>query len=200
MRRLRTTDDLRSIIPEPHPIISAKIVDHLDEQARAFIAQSPFLVLSTLGRDGIELSPKGDGPGFVAVEDANTLVIPERAGNRLALGLQNILENDSVGVIFLLPGTPELLRVVGRAELWDDPEQSQRLAARGHPALLTIRVRVQRAYFQCSRAAKRSGLWNPADWAAPMQISFRQVLSAKLDEKELEQVAVVAKQDHLTQL
>jgi PPOX class probable FMN-dependent enzyme len=136
-----TVEELRAVVGPNIPGIELKVQDHLDEFAREFVSCSPFLVLSTAGADGRQdASPKGDGPGFVLVENERTIVIPDRPGNKLVFGLQNILANPRVGLLFLIPGTNETLRVAGRAELTRDPELLQRLAARGKPAVLAIRV------------------------------------------------------------
>ncbi len=113
MVQIKTLEQLRANLAEPNPLTKAKIRTALDDQARAFIAISPFLLLATENEDGsIEIRPKGDGPGFVAVEDDRTLLLPDRPGNNLAFGLTNILRNPEVGFIFLNPAaTDETLRV-----------------------------------------------------------------------------------------
>ncbi len=146
-----------------------------------FIRRSPFLVLATADADGNhDASPKGDGPGFVVVEDKRTLVIPERKGNRLMFSLRNILANPRVGIIFLVPGTDETFRVNGTAELSDDPDLLVRLTARGAPALLAIRVTVQECFFHCAKAFIRSQLWKPESWPERRKISFGKLLTAKV--------------------
>src|SRR5215469_7533826 len=115
---ITTLEQLRAIIGEPRPMVQLKVLKVLDENTSDFIRRSPFLVLATADRAGNQdASPKGDYPGFVAVEDEHTLLIPERTGNKLIFGLQNILANPHVSLIFLVPGTNETLRVTGRAEL-----------------------------------------------------------------------------------
>ncbi len=146
--------------PEPNKVTKLKVLDHLDEQAQAFLATSPFLLLSTVGADGlVEVSPKGDERGFVRIEDARALVIPDRAGNNLAFGHINILANPNVGLIFMSPGTGETLRVSGRATLHDDADLLQALSARGKLARLAMRVQIQHTYFHCARSLLRAGLW-----------------------------------------
>jgi len=127
-----------------------------------------------------DVSPKGDGLGFVQLEDARTLLVPERKGNRMILGLQNLLANPRVALLFLVPGTEETLRVHGRAELTRDPDVLERLSARGQPALLAIRVRVERCFFHCAKAFRRSELWKPDTWPENLRISFGKLLAPKL--------------------
>ncbi len=162
-----------------------KLLDHLDEQASSFLAASPFLLLATAGTDGrIDVSPRGDEPGFVRIEDDRTIVIPERAGNNLAFGLQNIIENPNVGVIALLPNAGETLRINGRAVILADPELLQELGARGRPAMLAIRISIQRAYFQCARAVLRVDLWKPEKWPQPRKVSFGRIIANKAGLKD----------------
>ena len=156
-------------------------MDSLDEMSIAFIQQSPFLVLATAGEDGFpDVSPKGDEAGFVAVENPKTLLIPDRKGNRLIFSLQNMLANPKIAAIFMVPGTEETLRVQGRALLTSDPDILRRLSARGQPALLAIRLAVEKCYFHCAKAFKRSGLWKPESWPPRQRVSFGRQLAPRL--------------------
>ena len=179
--RIETVAQLQALIGEPNPITPKKLFSALDETAIDFIKRSPFLVLGTADAQGNQdASPKGDGAGFVAVEDEHTLLIPERKGNRLMFSLRNILANPQVGIIFLVPGTDETFRVNGTAELSGDPDLLLRLSARGAPALLAIRVTVRECFFHCAKAFIRSQLWKPETWSERRQISFGKLLSAKV--------------------
>ena len=178
--RIGTVAELRALVGEASPAVEVKLGDSLDEHARAFIARSPFLVLATSDRSGREdVSPKGDEPGFVAVEDDRTLLIPDRTGNKLVFSLQNVLDNPHVGLLFMIPGTGETLRVNGTAELTRDPAILERLTARDKPALLAIRVTVDECFFHCAKAFLRARLWKPETWA-PLQVSFGRMLAPKL--------------------
>ena len=148
MSVIRTEEELRALIGEAPTGLQEKNIDHLDHFAVDFIAECPFLILTTADASGrCDASPKGDAPGFVQVVDEKTLVIPDRPGNRLAYGHLNILNNAQVGVLFILPGTSETLRVNGTAELDASPELLERLAARGKPAVLGIRLTVEECFF-----------------------------------------------------
>ena len=178
MAHITSVAQLRERLPEPTGPTKLKVRDHLDEQSIAFIGRSPFLLLSTVDEVGaVEVSPKGDEPGFVHVLDKNTLLIPDRKGNNLAFGHINILSNPNIGLIFLLPGTGETLRVSGRATLHDDPDLCARLSARGAPAKLVMKVDVLRAYFHCARSIVRASLWQPERWAEPMKVSFGKIFA-----------------------
>lgn len=180
MSTIATETDLRAVIgPEP-PGLAEKNQPALDDFAVEFIAKSPFLVLSTADAEGrIDTSPKGDAPGFVQVENERAIVIPDRLGNRLAYGHRNILANPRVGVLFMIPGTPETLRVNGRAELSAEPELLEQLAARGRSAVLAIHVQIEEVFFHCAKAFLRSQLWKPETWQARHEVSFGKMYAAK---------------------
>ena len=180
MTAISTEADLRAVIgPEP-PGLAEKNQPMLDDFGIEFIAKSPFLVLSTADAEGrIDTSPKGDAPGFVHVENEYTIVIPDRPGNRLAYGHRNVLANPHVGVLFMIPGTPETLRVNGRAELTSDAALLEQLAARGKPAVLAIRVQIEEVFFHCAKAFLRAGLWKPESWQARHQVSFGKMYAAR---------------------
>lgn len=173
---------VREIIREPSQMTPLKIHASLDERSMAFIRRSPTFLLATTGSDGMpEVSPKGDEPGFVAVEDPTTLLVPGRKGNQLIFSLQNIVYNPQVAMIFLIPDTEETLRVQGRAELTADPELCEPFTARGRPALLVTRVMVERCFFHCAKAFKRAQLWDPNTWPPRQRISFGKQARDRLD-------------------
>ena len=178
---ITTVERLREVVGEPTPGTELKVYDHLNPQSIDFIGRAPFLVMSTADASGTaDASPKGDAPGFVVVEDERTLVVPDRPGNRLAYGLTNLLSNPHIGLLFIVPGTKETLRVNGTAELRDDPDLLERLASRGRPAVLAIRVRVEECFFHCSKAFIRSKLWDPEAWPEPQRISFGKMFAERL--------------------
>ena len=173
MTTIDNPERLRELIGEPNQAVALKMRDHLNGRAIDFIGRSPLAFLATADAHGQPtVSPKGDGPGFVRVADANTLLIPERKGNRLIVSLQNVLANPDVGLIFLVPPTGETLRVHGRAELTDDLDLCEQFTERGQRALLVMRVRVTQVYFHCAKAFLRSRVWQPETWPAPVPVSF----------------------------
>jgi PPOX class probable FMN-dependent enzyme len=179
--RVGSTAQLRSIIGEPGELAPKKVMRALDEMAADFIHRSPFLVLATTDAEGnLDASPKGGAPGFVAVEDEQTLAIPDRKGNKLIFGLQNILADPHVGLIFMIPGTDETLRVNGAAELTVEPALLDRLAERGAPAHVAIRVHVHECFFHCAKAFIRSQLWHPDSWQARQKISWGKYFASKV--------------------
>lgn len=178
--RITSVAQLRALVGEPSAVTPLKLGTTLDDTARDFIARSPFLLLATSDAQGrLDVSPKGDPAGFVLVEDERTLVLPDRKGNRLVFGHQNVLENPQVALIFLVPGTGETLRVSGTAELTVEPALLARLSARGQPAILAVRVHVAECFFHCARAFLRAGLWEPDQWGTPLRISFGTLLAPR---------------------
>ena len=183
MARITSTAQLRAIIPQPRAATRAKVLDALDEQAVEFLRASPFALMATSGADGaLEVSPKGDLPGFATIESPRSLLLPERAGNNLAFGLSNIVANGRIGLIFLRPGTGETLRIGGHAEIFDDADLLARLGTAGKPALLAIRVHVERCYFHCARSVLRSRLWDSAAWTPAQRVSFGRIIAPRVAE------------------
>jgi PPOX class probable FMN-dependent enzyme len=181
MARISTVEQLRQVIAEPRPTTKLKILPELDEQATEFVETSPFVFLATVDKAGtVQVSPKGDEPGFTKIENARTLLIPERAGNNLAYGLQNIIATGSIGLIFVRPRTGETLRVSGKAELFDDAELLQQLGTERRPALLAIRVHIESCFFHCARSFLRAKLWEPESWGEAKRISFGKVIAPKM--------------------
>lgn len=181
MGQLKLLEDLRRVIAEPRATTKSKILDALDEQSIAFLARCPFALVGTTAPDGtIEVSPKGDDPGFIRVEDPRTLLIPERVGNNLAFGLSNMITNGKIGMICLVPATGETLRVSGTAEIYDDPDLLASLSSLGKPALLAMRVRIQHCYFHCARSIVRAKLWDPKAWPAPGRVSFGKIIAPRV--------------------
>ena len=155
-----TTTDLREIVGQPRFWLQPKVMDHLDRRCRNFIAMSPFIIIASVNASGqVDVSPKGDPPGFVRVLDDRTLAIPDRQGNRRCDTFHNIVDNPNVGMIFLVPGRGETLRIAGRARLVRDLAIRQAMSLDGKvPDLATV-VAVERAYFHCPKCMARSKLW-----------------------------------------
>lgn len=163
MAAITSLEALRAVYPPPTERALKKQLDRLDKHCRSFIALSPFLVISSVGSDGLaDASPRGDLPGFVKVLDDTTIAIPDWPGNNRLDTLTNILANPAVGLLFLVPGVDEVLRVNGLAELRDDEELRRAFERSGKFPRLAILVRVKEAYLHCAKALMRSRLWDPA--------------------------------------
>lgn len=178
---LTTLEEVRARMGQEVPAVRQKVFERLESTAKTFIARSPLALLATSDAAGHpDVTPRGDAPGFTIVEGDDTLLLPERKGNRMILALRNLLENPNVALIFLVPGTEETLRIHGRATLVAEPELLGRLSARGAPALLAIRVHVQRVFFHCAKAFRRSRLWRPESWPEPVRISFGDLIASRI--------------------
>lgn len=162
MTTITTLDELQALYGDSHERSRRKELPHLIEPYRALIQASPFVVLASAGADGLDCSPRGDAPGFVHILDERTLLLPDRPGNNRIDSLRNIVHNPQVALLFLIPGVGESLRVNGRAEISLDPELLELGRAQGKLPRSALRIQVQSCYFQCSKAAVRSGLWDAA--------------------------------------
>lgn len=163
---ITTEAQLRAIIGEPAELVLSKISDRLVDETRPFIERSPFVVVATADADGnLDISPRGDPPGFVRILDDRTLFLPERPGNRIADTLRNILVNPHVGLLFVIPGIGDTLRVHGRAELVDDADLLAGSVVEGKAPKLGVVVHIDEVYTQCSKAFLRSEFWNPERFA-----------------------------------
>ncbi|NKB99803.1 MAG: pyridoxamine 5'-phosphate oxidase family protein [Pseudomonadales bacterium] len=173
VHEIRDAVALRAVIGNEIPGLAEKNLPELNRFARDFIARSPFLILSTSSSDGkVDASPKGDAPGFVLVRSDEEIVIPDRPGNKLAYGHLNVLENPHVGVLMMIPGTGETLRINGVATLSADPDLLQQLAARDKPATVAIKIKIEEVFFHCAKAFIRSKIWQHESWADPHKVSF----------------------------
>jgi uncharacterized protein len=184
---------LRELYGQPGERAVAKERPVLNEDCRAFIAHSPFLVMGTAGADGrCDVSPKGDAPGFVVVLDDQHLAIPDRLGNNRLDGLRNVVDNPHVGLIFFIPGREDTLRVNGRARIVRDEALLERLAVAGKRPVTALVVEVEQCFMHCARAFKRAGLWEPERWpdasnVRSMQRMIWDLLPAKPAGKTVEQ-------------
>jgi uncharacterized protein len=153
---------LREVLGQPTELVRNKIADRLNALTRQFVERSPFVVVATGRPDGgLDVSPRGDPAGFVRILDERTLLLPDRPGNKLADTLTNLLEDDRIALLFLIPGVDDTFRVNGRARIVDDPELLAASEVEGKVPRLGILVEVEEAYTQCPKALLRSDLWNP---------------------------------------
>ena len=154
---------LEAIYPlEPTPASTVKVLDHLSPAYRRIVEATPFAVLATTGPRGVDCSPRGDAPGFIAVLDDRTVAIPDRRGNNRLDTLRNIIADPRIGLICLVPGMNEALRLTGRASLTADPALCERFAVDGKAPATVMVISIDTVYFQCARAILRSRLWDPA--------------------------------------
>ncbi|MFN2382326.1 MAG: pyridoxamine 5'-phosphate oxidase family protein [Guyparkeria sp.] len=160
--QIHSIDALDALFDAPGEAAIKKEVDRLVPVYRRLIEASPFFVLATNGPGGLDCSPRGDPAGFVEVLDDRHIALPERRGNNRIDSLRNLIDDPRVGLLFLVPGKSETLRVNGRARVTTDPALMERTAMKGKPPQCVIVVEIETVFFQCARALLRGRLWDPA--------------------------------------
>lgn len=162
---IKSEEELDAIFGEPHELVKGKSRSSLDASMKEFVRRSPLICMSTIDKSGqVDVSPKGDAPGFVHIDDDGNMLIPDRPGNRLVLGFRNLLENSSIGVIFIVPTMKETLRVKGQATITNDPSILEKLSTQEKPALLCTHIKIEECFFHCGKAMIRSHMWKPEKW------------------------------------
>ncbi|CAH0347468.1 hypothetical protein BCI9360_03868 [Bacillus sp. CECT 9360] len=165
INEVKSEEELRSLLGNPGVLAKNKVIDYLDENCIEFLRKSPFLIVSSANSSGrCDSSPRGDAPGFIHVIDQKHFVIPERPGNRRLDSILNVLENPQVGVLFLIPGLDETLRINGSATVIRDEHILENMKANGKTPLLGIAIEVEECFIHCGKAFERSGLWNQDTW------------------------------------
>ena len=194
----------RSSIGNPSPRAANKVISFIDEHCVEFISKSPFLSLATSNIEGqCDVSPRGDAPGFVSVLDEQHLFIPERPGNKRMDSVQNIITNPKIGLLFMIPGLGETLRINGKAYICRDPELLEKNSANDKIPLFGILVEVEECYVHCAKALIRSQLWKPDSWldketlpSAPQML----VAHSKIPNDSANQVAEELKESYSKRL
>jgi uncharacterized protein len=200
---IHTREALRAVIPEPFDLVTRKTLDHLDKHCGVFINRAPFMILASADAAGnIDVSPRGDPQGFVKIIDDKTLAIPDRLGNRRADTMENILQNPKVGLIFLIPGKTETLRISGSAIIVRDEDLRNSMAVKGRSPELAFVVTVEEAFFHCSKCMLRSKLWQTEHWPSLEglpRLAETMVDAGKLDlsEEDMHQIVLADERDRL---
>ncbi len=157
--RISTPEELRTLYGEASPRALIKELDHISSHYQQFIEASPFVVVGSVGPEGVDTSPRGDAPGFVRVADSKTLLLPDRRGNNRADTLMNVVRDPRVSLLFLIPGVGETLRVIGQASIVIDERLCQQFVVQGKLPRSVMVLDVDKVYFQCQKALTRSQLW-----------------------------------------
>jgi uncharacterized protein len=183
-QQITTVDDLVELIGEPLPRVANKVRSTLHALDRQWLAASPFCLVATAdGTGACDVSPKGDPPGQLAyVINENTIALAERPGNRRADGYKNVLVNPHVGLIFLIPGRGDTLRINGRARLVSDAPFFDDMIVKGHRPILALVVEIEEIFHHCAKAFLRSQLWRPETWLDP--VPSRPVIAKTLDAQD----------------
>ncbi|KZE69264.1 phosphohydrolase [Fictibacillus phosphorivorans] len=194
MSYVRSHEELREMLGSPSLRGQNKVIATIDEHCKDFISKSPFLVLSTSDADGnCDSSPRGDAPGFVYVLDDQHLIIPDRPGNKRVDSMFNILSNPNIGLLFIIPGMGETMRINGEAAIIKDEDILMKMAVNGKSPQLGILVKVNQCYMHCGKAFKRSGLWEPESWNRKEELpSAAKILAAHVNMPEMTEERIVA--------
>lgn len=184
--RIDDLDALAALYGTPADTSIRKETDHLHPHYRALIEASPFVAVASAGPEGLDVSPRGDAPGFVVAPDAHTLWLPDRRGNNRTDTLRNVLRDPRVALLFLVPGVGETLRVNGRAHISIEPGLLARFAVDGQRPRSVLVVQVEAVYFQCSRALLRSALWDPSRHVARASLPTPGQMLAALTHDEID--------------
>ncbi|MEU9955249.1 MSMEG_1061 family FMN-dependent PPOX-type flavoprotein [Streptomyces sp. NPDC050982] len=164
---LESSTELRELLGEPWPVVIEKVHDRLTDKDRDIVARSPFCLLATSdARGNCDVSPRGDAPGFTYVIDSGTLALPDRPGNRRGDSFHNILDNPHAGLLYLIPGSKEVLRVNGRARILTDAPFFDAMKLDDQRPTLALVLEIDEIYLHCPQSLRRSGVWNPASWQA----------------------------------
>lgn len=162
---LTKREHLRSVYNEPSKFVASKVIDHVDELAERFLAKTSLAFLATRRRDcEIDLTPRGDPPGFINVLDRKLIVLPDRPGNNRADAFENIIRDPHVGLICIIPGHKDTLRISGEARLVEDAQLGAQMAVKGKPAKLLLLIEVHRLLCHCPKAFIRANAWSPEQW------------------------------------
>ena len=178
-REVNSVDELRAIVGEPDQYVANKVKDRLSPIQRDWLAHSPLGFVATTDADGrVDVSPKGDPPGFVHVIDDTTIAIPERPGNKRVDGYRNVLERPHVGTLFLIPGRGDTLRINGTARILADADYFEAMTVKGKRPILALEIDVEEVFFHCAKAFLRSDAWDPSTWNPTAVPSVAQIAKA----------------------
>jgi len=179
MHRISTVEELDALYGTPVPASLAKEIDHISDHYQALIGKSPFVVIATVGPEGLDCSPRGDPPGFVRVRDRKTVLIPDRRGNNRVDSLRNLVRDPRIALLFMIPGIGSTLRINGTAEISTEPELCASFAMQDKSPKCVLVVAAERVYFQCPKALVRSRLWSADAQIVPSELpSAGEILQA----------------------
>ena len=178
-REVSTVDQLREIVGHPNKYVANKVSDRLSPIQQDWLRHSPLGFMATTDAQGrVDVSPKGDPPGFVRIIDATTIAIPERPGNKRVDGYLNVLERPHVGTLFLIPGRGDTLRINGTARILADADYFDAMTVQGKRPILALEIDVEEVFFHCAKAFLRSDAWNPESWNPTALPSVAQIAQA----------------------
>lgn len=188
-REVTSVDELRAIVGHPNAFVANKVRDHLSPIEQHWLSHSPLGFVATMDADGrMDVSPKGDPPGFVYIIDEGTIAIPERPGNKRVDGYLNVLQRPRVGTLFVIPGRGDTLRINGSARVMADADYFDAMAVQGKRPILALEIAIEEVFFHCAKAFLRSDAWKPEAWnptAVPSVAQLVKLMDADADIDEL---------------
>jgi PPOX class probable FMN-dependent enzyme len=197
-REVKTIEELRAIVGEPDKYVANKVKDRLAPMHRNWLAHSPLCFVATTDAQGrVDVSPKGDPPGFVHVIDDTTIAIPERPGNKRADGYLNLLQQPHVGTLFLIPGRGDTLRINGTARILADADYFDAMIVKNKRPILALEIDVEEVFFHCAKAFLRSDTWDPSTWNPTAVPSVAQLAKAIRYDWSLEELEARYSEDNI---
>ncbi|MFV8166660.1 pyridoxamine 5'-phosphate oxidase family protein [Mycobacterium sp. 134] len=200
-REVTSADELRAIVGQPTAAVAKKVTDRLSEAQQVWLKQSPLGFVATTDAHGrVDVSPKGDPPGFVQIIDDTTIAIPERPGNRRVDGFLNVLQRPHVGTVFVIPGRGDTLRINGTARILSDADYFDAMAVDGKRPILALEIAVEEVFFHCPKAFLRSETWKPESWNPTAVPSVAQMAKAFKPDQSQEELDAYYSEDNLRKI
>lgn len=200
-REVTSADELRAIVGEPTAAVAKKVTDRLSPAQQSWLKQSPLGFVATTDAHGrVDVSPKGDPPGFVQIIDDTTIAIPERPGNRRVDGFLNVLQRPHVGTVFVIPGRGDTLRINGTARILSDAEYFEAMVVGGKRPILALEIAIEEVFFHCPKAFLRSDAWKPDSWNPTAVPSVAQMAKAFKPDQSQAELDAYYSEDNLRKL
>lgn len=200
-REVTSADELRAIVGEPTAAVAKKVTDRLSPAQQSWLKQSPLGFVATTDAHGrVDVSPKGDPPGFVQIIDDTTIAIPERPGNRRVDGFLNVLQRPHVGTVFVIPGRGDTLRINGTARILSDADYFEAMVVDGKRPILALEIAIEEVFFHCPKAFLRSDAWKPESWNPTAVPSVAQMAKAFKPDQSQAELDAYYSEDNLRKL
>ncbi|WP_454788423.1 pyridoxamine 5'-phosphate oxidase family protein [Mycolicibacterium lutetiense] len=200
-REVTSADELRAIVGQPTAAVANKVTARLSEAQQGWLKQSPLGFVATTDAHGrVDVSPKGDPPGFVQIIDDTTIAIPERPGNRRVDGYLNVLQRPHVGTVFVIPGRGDTLRINGTARVLSDADYFDDMAVGGKRPILALEIAIEEVFFHCPKAFLRSATWKPETWDPTAVPSVAQMAKAFKPDQSQEELDAYYSEDNLRKI
>lgn len=200
-REVTSADELRAIVGQPTAAVAKKVTDRLSEAQQGWLKQSPLGFVATTDAHGrVDVSPKGDPPGFVQILDDTTIAIPERPGNRRVDGFLNVLQRPHVGTVFVIPGRGDTLRINGTARILSDADYFDDMVVGGKRPILALEIAIEEVFFHCPKAFLRSEAWKPESWNPTAVPSVAQMAKAFKPDQSQEELDAYYSEDNLRKI